>query len=100
MPLHFLFLDSLAAGKSEGSMSAKSPDKVDGEVGARIRELRTTAGLSQTVLAEEVGVAFQQVQGQKRTESLARAMRHKAIGARPRSPSLAYRAVGRDLTAC
>jgi transcriptional regulator with XRE-family HTH domain len=43
-------------------MGVKSPDKVDVEVGARIRELRTTAGLSQTALAEQLGVTFQQVQ--------------------------------------
>ena len=43
-------------------MSAKSPDNVDVEVGARIRELRTKAGLSQTALAQELGITFQQVQ--------------------------------------
>src|SRR5215211_8669395 len=43
-------------------MSAKSPDKVDIEVGQRIKMCRTAAGLSQTVLAEELGVTFQQVQ--------------------------------------
>ena len=43
-------------------MSAKSPDKVDVEVGQRIRMLRNAAGISQTALAEELGVTFQQVQ--------------------------------------
>ena len=43
-------------------MSAKSPDAVDVEVGQRIRMLRTTAGISQTALAHELGVTFQQVQ--------------------------------------
>ena len=43
-------------------MGAKSPDKVDVEVGQRIRVLRNNAGISQTQLAEELGVTFQQVQ--------------------------------------
>ena len=43
-------------------MGVKSPDKVDVEVGQRIKVLRNDAGISQTVLAEELGVTFQQVQ--------------------------------------
>jgi transcriptional regulator with XRE-family HTH domain len=43
-------------------MGVKSPDKVDVEVGQRIKVLRNDAGVSQTVLAEELGVTFQQVQ--------------------------------------
>jgi len=43
-------------------MSAKSPDHIDVAVGQRIRIQRLTAGLSQTELAEELGVTFQQVQ--------------------------------------
>jgi transcriptional regulator with XRE-family HTH domain len=43
-------------------MGVKSPDQVDVEVGQRIRVLRNNAGISQTVLAEELGVTFQQVQ--------------------------------------
>jgi transcriptional regulator with XRE-family HTH domain len=43
-------------------MGVKSPDKVDVEVGQRIRVLRNDARISQTVLAEELGVTFQQVQ--------------------------------------
>ena len=43
-------------------MGVKSPDQVDVEVGQRIRVLRNDAGISQTVLAEELGVTFQQVQ--------------------------------------
>jgi transcriptional regulator with XRE-family HTH domain len=43
-------------------MGVKSPDKVDVEVGQRIRVLRNDARVSQTVLAEELGVTFQQVQ--------------------------------------
>jgi transcriptional regulator with XRE-family HTH domain len=43
-------------------MGAKSPDEVDGQVGQRIRVLRLEAQLSQTSLAEQLGVTFQQVQ--------------------------------------
>ena len=43
-------------------MGVKSPDKVDVEVGQRIRVLRNDAGISLTALAEELGVTFQQVQ--------------------------------------
>jgi transcriptional regulator with XRE-family HTH domain len=43
-------------------MSVKSPNKVDAEVGQRIRIFRTAAGLSQTALADQLGVTFQQVQ--------------------------------------
>jgi transcriptional regulator with XRE-family HTH domain len=43
-------------------LSAKSPDKVDVEVGQRIRVLRNEAGMSQTDLARALGVTFQQVQ--------------------------------------
>jgi transcriptional regulator with XRE-family HTH domain len=43
-------------------MSVKSPDKVDREVGQRIRAQRLAANLSQTTLADNLGVTFQQVQ--------------------------------------
>jgi len=43
-------------------MSVKSPDKVDIEVGQRIRMHRNAANMSQTALADELGVTFQQVQ--------------------------------------
>jgi transcriptional regulator with XRE-family HTH domain len=43
-------------------LSIKSPDRVDMEVGQRIRVLRTAAGISQSALAGELGVTFQQVQ--------------------------------------
>jgi transcriptional regulator with XRE-family HTH domain len=38
------------------------PDIVDMEVGARIKERRKRLGLSQSTLAEKIGVTFQQVQ--------------------------------------
>jgi len=40
----------------------KKPDPVDVEVGQRIRVLRLQSGLSQTALAHQLGVTFQQVQ--------------------------------------
>src|SRR5262245_36411220 len=43
-------------------MSAKKPDAIDVEVGQRIRIGRLESGLSQTSLAEQLGVTFQQVQ--------------------------------------
>ena len=43
-------------------MTAKKPDPVDVEVGQRIRIERLQSGLSQTSLAEQLGVTFQQVQ--------------------------------------
>src|SRR5215213_3416523 len=43
-------------------MSVKRPDPVDIEVGHRIRIERLARGLSQTALANELGVTFQQVQ--------------------------------------
>ena len=43
-------------------MSVKRPDPVDVEVGHRIRIERLARGLSQTALANRIGVTFQQVQ--------------------------------------
>src|SRR5215213_8234243 len=40
----------------------KKPDLVDVEVGQRIRIHRLQSGVSQTALAEQLGVTFQQVQ--------------------------------------
>jgi len=42
--------------------TAKRPDAIDVEVGQRIRIQRLQSGLSQTSLAEQLGVTFQQVQ--------------------------------------
>lgn len=42
--------------------SHDGPDPVDVHVGRTIRELRHLRGLSQTALAEELGVTFQQIQ--------------------------------------
>jgi len=43
-------------------MSVKSPEHIDIEVGQRIRIYRKAKGLSQTTLADQLGVTFQQVQ--------------------------------------
>src|SRR2546427_5043860 len=43
-------------------MNIKAPDHVDVEVGQRIRIQRNALGLSQTELANALGVTFQQVQ--------------------------------------
>ena len=47
-------------------MSAKSPDASDHLVGRNIRIQRMAKGLSQTDLAEKLGVTFQQVQKYER----------------------------------
>jgi transcriptional regulator with XRE-family HTH domain len=43
-------------------MFARKPDPLDSVVGAKIRIFRANRGLSQTALAEAIGVTFQQVQ--------------------------------------
>ena len=43
-------------------MGSKQPDLIDVEVGQRTRIQRLAAGLSQSELAERIGVTFQQVQ--------------------------------------
>jgi transcriptional regulator with XRE-family HTH domain len=43
-------------------MSARKPDPLDAMVGAKIRIFRINNGLSQTGLADKIGVTFQQVQ--------------------------------------
>lgn len=44
------------------SPASRSPDAVDAFVGTRIALRRVAAGLSQTALAESLGISFQQVQ--------------------------------------
>jgi transcriptional regulator with XRE-family HTH domain len=51
------------ARKSSGRMASKGfPNPIDVHVGARIRLRRTLLGISQTKLAEPIGLTFQQVQ--------------------------------------
>jgi DNA-binding XRE family transcriptional regulator len=46
-------------------MAGKRPDQTDVAVGQRIRAFRKDANLSQTELANQIGVTFQQVQNVK-----------------------------------
>jgi transcriptional regulator with XRE-family HTH domain len=46
----------------EAMIAPKKPDAIDVEVGQRVRIYRLQSGLSQTSLAEQLGVTFQQVQ--------------------------------------
>jgi len=49
--------------KSSGRMASKGfPNPIDVHVGARIRLRRTLLGISQSALAEMIGLTFQQVQ--------------------------------------
>jgi len=43
-------------------MPGRKPDPLDAMVGAKIRVLRLSRGLSQSDLADQIGVTFQQVQ--------------------------------------
>ncbi len=43
-------------------MPGRKPDPLDAKVGAKIRILRVARGLSQSDLADKIGVTFQQVQ--------------------------------------
>jgi transcriptional regulator with XRE-family HTH domain len=43
-------------------MKTKQPNPVDSHVGRKIREARILNGLSQTALAQKVGITFQQLQ--------------------------------------
>ena len=43
-------------------MANRKSGPLDAMVGARIRMFRVNRGMSQTVLAEKIGVTFQQVQ--------------------------------------
>jgi transcriptional regulator with XRE-family HTH domain len=48
------------------SQERKAPDPIDVAVGARIRLLRRSRGISQSKLAEGLGLTFQQVQKYER----------------------------------
>jgi transcriptional regulator with XRE-family HTH domain len=48
------------------TVSGGPPDAVDVYVGARVRALRKLRGKSQTALADEIGLTFQQVQKYER----------------------------------
>lgn len=56
-------MSKIKGRKSSGRMASKGfPNPVDVFVGQRIRERRIELGLSQTALADALGVTFQQVQ--------------------------------------
>jgi transcriptional regulator with XRE-family HTH domain len=57
----------------------KQPKEVDAHVGLKIRERRKELGLSQTALAEKVGVTFQQVQKYERGVNRVGASRLAAV---------------------
>jgi transcriptional regulator with XRE-family HTH domain len=48
--------------REEIMKNVKAPDRVDAQVGRRIRVYRLTLGMSQTTLAKALGVSFQQIQ--------------------------------------
>lgn len=48
------------------TIATHGPDPVDVHVGSRIRVARTLAGMSQTMLADKLGLTFQQVQKNER----------------------------------
>lgn len=43
-------------------MAKRNPDPIDVTVGGRIQRLRTAGGMTQTKLAEALGISFQQIQ--------------------------------------
>ncbi|AMW34511.1 helix-turn-helix domain-containing protein [Haematospirillum jordaniae] len=51
---------------ARGRMPSGQPNPVDVHVGARVRFCRTMLGMSQSTLAEELGLTFQQVQKYER----------------------------------
>jgi transcriptional regulator with XRE-family HTH domain len=53
---------ALASFRGGRTITRKKPDAIDVEVGQRVRIQRLQGGLSQTALAERIGVTFQQVQ--------------------------------------
>lgn len=66
---------------------AKQLTHVDVEIGKRLRNLRTARGMSQTVLAEGLGITFQQVQkyeyGRNRLSCATMLQACKVLGCEP-----------------
>lgn len=60
---------------------SKKPHPIDVEVGRRIRMRRTLLGLSQTTLADALGITFQQVQKYEKGTNRVGASRLQAIAA-------------------
>jgi len=64
--LNFNGWGSTVKSKTGRLSRARSADAVDEEVGRRVRSRRLEQGLSQTELADQIGVTFQQVQKYER----------------------------------
>ena len=66
---------------------AKVPDPIDVEVGGKIKAQRRLAGMSQNILADRLGVTFQQIQkyekGTNRVSSSRLAMIADVFGVPP-----------------
>lgn len=60
-------------------MSAKTPDPIDVHVGSQIRMRRLMLGMSQTALADRLGITFQQVQKYEKGTNRVGASRLQAI---------------------
>ncbi len=72
-------MDVVAKGQP-GVCRARQPDRLfDTAIGARIRRLRLEKGISQAVLAREIGVTFQQLQKYERGENRVSAGRLQMI---------------------
>lgn len=56
-----------------------TPQEIDVHVGARLREVRTQAGVSQEKLADAIGITFQQIQKYERGTNRIAAGRLAAI---------------------
>jgi transcriptional regulator with XRE-family HTH domain len=54
------------AGRGRRRRGKDGPDPIDIYVGSRLRERRVSLGMSQTVLADRLGLTFQQVQKYER----------------------------------
>ena len=63
-----------------GVARKKSPNPIDGQVGARVRMRRLMLGLSQTALADALGITFQQVQKYESGRNRISASRLQHIG--------------------
>ncbi|MGC2780477.1 MAG: helix-turn-helix transcriptional regulator [Bradyrhizobium sp.] len=80
-------------------MAKRSPNRVDAEVGRRIRLYRTNAGLSQSELGRKIGVTFQQVQKYEQGANRVGAGRLTDIAAALKMPVSAFfetKAIGTD----
>lgn len=66
--------------------AAKPPHPIDAHVGRRVRRLRRSRGVSQSALAGQLGLTFQQVQKYERGSNRISASKLYEIGAALRAP--------------